>query len=124
MSHTQLVPSSSSNFQRILNDALKAYQKRTKHNLLEHPLATQLQACNSTTTILALLYQQVHEFNRSQSSDGRLSKWLDPTVNVLYALSGKLGEGVGLVFSPAKVIFAGVGVLLLVRISIILCVGH
>ncbi|KAF8486910.1 hypothetical protein DFH94DRAFT_796961 [Russula ochroleuca] len=31
-------------------------------------------------------------------------------VNVLYALSGTLGEGVGLVFSPAKVIFAGIGI--------------
>ncbi|KAI0301677.1 hypothetical protein B0F90DRAFT_1840328, partial [Multifurca ochricompacta] len=31
----------------------------------------------------------------------------------LYALSATLGEGVGLVFSPAKVIFAGIGVLLL-----------
>ncbi|KAH9959282.1 hypothetical protein BC827DRAFT_524479 [Russula dissimulans] len=110
---SQPTPSSSSNFQPIFNDALKAYQKRTKHNLFEHPLATQLQACNSTTSILTLLHQQVHEFNQNRSSDERLSKWLDPTVNVLYALSGKLGEGVGLVFSPAKVIFAGVGVLLL-----------
>ncbi|KAH9959278.1 hypothetical protein BC827DRAFT_1269037 [Russula dissimulans] len=110
---SQPTPSSSSNFQPIFNDALKAYQKRTKHNLLEHPLAAQLQACNSTTTILALLHQQVQEFSQSRTNDERLSKWLDPTVNVLYALSGKLGEGVGLVFSPAKVIFAGVGVLLL-----------
>ncbi|KAH9028257.1 hypothetical protein EDB84DRAFT_1498792, partial [Lactarius hengduanensis] len=39
--------------------------------------------------------------------------WLNPTVNVLYAFSAALGEGVGLVFSPAKVIFAGAGVLLL-----------
>ncbi|KAH9166814.1 hypothetical protein EDB89DRAFT_1815089, partial [Lactarius sanguifluus] len=38
---------------------------------------------------------------------------LNPTVNVLYAFSAALGEGVGLVFSPAKVIFAGAGVLLL-----------
>ncbi|KAF8492977.1 hypothetical protein F5888DRAFT_857450 [Russula emetica] len=41
-----------------------------------------------------------------------LTKWLDPTVNVLYAFTEALGEGVGLVFSPAKAIFVGVGVLL------------
>ncbi|KAF8463389.1 hypothetical protein DFH94DRAFT_848962, partial [Russula ochroleuca] len=37
-------------------------------------------------------------------------------VNVLYTLSETLGEGISLVFSPGKVIFAGVGVLLLVCI--------
>jgi hypothetical protein len=26
-----------------------------------------------------------------------LTKWLNPTVNILYALSGTLGEGVGMV---------------------------
>jgi len=33
-------------------------------------------------------------------------------VNVLFAFSATLGEGVGMMFSPAKVIFAGIGVLL------------
>ncbi|KAH9036090.1 hypothetical protein EDB84DRAFT_1437757 [Lactarius hengduanensis] len=50
-----------------------------------------------------------------------LKKWLVPTINVLYAFSGTLGEGVALVnidssvFPPAKLVFAGVGVLLLPR---------
>jgi len=34
-------------------------------------------------------------------------------VSVLYAFSATLGEGIGMVSSPAKVIFAGIGVLLL-----------
>ncbi|KAF8479510.1 hypothetical protein DFH94DRAFT_831934 [Russula ochroleuca] len=34
-------------------------------------------------------------------------------INVLYTFSVTLGEGVSLVFSPAKVIFVGIGVLLL-----------
>ncbi|KAI9443989.1 hypothetical protein H4582DRAFT_1872066, partial [Lactarius indigo] len=42
-----------------------------------------------------------------------LNKWFVPTVNVLYAFSASLGEGAGLVFSPAKVVFAGAGVLLM-----------
>ncbi|KAH9010035.1 hypothetical protein EDB84DRAFT_1280103 [Lactarius hengduanensis] len=73
----------------------------------------QLQTCNSPTDILAVLRTQVQRFEQSMSSDEKLTKWLNPTVNVLYAFSAALGEGVGLVFSPAKVIFAGAGVLLL-----------
>ncbi|KAH9016025.1 hypothetical protein EDB85DRAFT_2280101 [Lactarius pseudohatsudake] len=76
----------------------------------------QLQTCNSPADILAVLRTQVQQFEQSTSGDDKLTKWLIPTVNVLYAFSGALGEGVGLVFSPAKVIFAGAGVLLLVVI--------
>jgi hypothetical protein len=96
-SHRDLTAASSSNFQLIINNALKAYEKRTKKDLLAHPLASQIQACNSPSAILAVLHQQVQELDQSQSSDDRWTKWLDPTVGVLYALSATLGEGVGLV---------------------------
>src|SRR5580658_3290759 len=97
MSHTPPTSSSSSNFQVIFNNALKAYERRTKKDLLAHPLATQLQYCDSHSSILIVLQQQVQELNQSQSSDERLTKWLDPTVKVLYTLSETLGEGVSLV---------------------------
>jgi hypothetical protein len=101
MSQSQSHPTagSSSNFhwQLIINNALKDYENRTKNNLLAHPLATQLQACDSPDAILAVLQQQLHGLDQSRSSDGRWTKWLDPTVNILYALSATLGEGVGLV---------------------------
>jgi hypothetical protein len=99
MSQTRPTATSSSNFQQIFDNALKAYQRRTKKDLLTHPLAAQLQACDSPSSILAVLQQQVQELNRSPSADDRLTKWLDPTVNVLCALSDVLGEGVGLVCS-------------------------
>jgi hypothetical protein len=99
MSHTQPTASSSANFQPIFNNALKAYERRTKNDLLKHPLAAQLQACDSPSSILVLLQQQVQDLDRSQSSNDRLTKWLDPTISVLYALSETLGEGVGLVCS-------------------------
>ncbi|KAH9073562.1 hypothetical protein EDB83DRAFT_82556 [Lactarius deliciosus] len=105
--------SSHSNFQSILLASLRAYEKQTKKDLLSHPLAARLNSCDSPTAILAVLQDQVQEFEQSRSVDERLTKWLDPTVNVLYAFSATLGEGVGLVFSPAKVVFAGAGVLLL-----------
>ena len=97
MSHAHLVPASSSNFRLIFHNALKVYEKHTKKDILAHPLATQLQECDSPTAILTVLQQQVQELDQSRSSNEALSKWLDPTVNVLYALSGTLGEGVGLV---------------------------
>jgi hypothetical protein len=98
MSRSHLTAASSSNnFQLVINNALKAYEKRTKKDLLAHPLASQLQACNSPNAILTTLRQQFHGLDQSRSSDDRWTKWLDPTVNILYTLSAALGEGVGLV---------------------------
>ncbi|KAH9013212.1 hypothetical protein EDB85DRAFT_984081 [Lactarius pseudohatsudake] len=104
---------SSSNFESIFKTAFKAYKKQTGHDVTSHPLAAWLKTCDSPDAILAVLKAQVEEFDQSRRDDERLTKWLNPTVNVLYAFSATLGEGVGLVFSPAKVIFAGIGVLLL-----------
>jgi hypothetical protein len=96
MSHTHPT-SRSSNFQLILDNALKAYKKRTKKDLLKHPLADRLQACNSPSSILTVLQEQVQELNGSQRGNERLMKWLNPTVNVLHTFSETLGEGAGLV---------------------------
>jgi hypothetical protein len=95
-SHPNATASSSSNFQLIFNNALKAYEKRTKNDLLAHPLAAELQNCNSSSEIIAVLHQQVQGLEQ-QSSDDRWTKWLDPTVNVLYILSKTLGKGISLV---------------------------
>jgi hypothetical protein len=98
MSHTPpTAAASTSKFQLIINNALDIYQKRTKNDLLTHPLAAQLQSCNSPSAILAILQEQVQGLDQSRSSDERWSRWLDPTVNVLYALSETIGAGVGLV---------------------------
>ncbi|KAN0128644.1 hypothetical protein V8E53_013563 [Lactarius tabidus] len=104
---------SSPNFQSIFYAALKTYEKKTKKDLLAHPLAAQLQACKSPGDILAVLQDKVNELDQSRSADERLSQWLNPTINVLYSFSAMIGAGVGLVFSPGSVIFSGIGVLLL-----------
>jgi hypothetical protein len=98
MSHTQSAATSSSNFQLIINNALKVYEKRTKKDLLAHPLAAQLQTCGTPAAILAILQEQVQGLDKSQGGDERWSKWLDPTVNVLFAFSSTIGAGVSLVF--------------------------
>jgi hypothetical protein len=88
---------SSSNFQSIFNAALKAYEKKTKQDLLSHPLAAQLKTCKSPNDILSVLQGKVNELDQSRSADERLSQWLNPTINVLYSFSATIGAGVGLV---------------------------
>ncbi|KAH8984815.1 hypothetical protein EDB92DRAFT_1818883 [Lactarius akahatsu] len=103
MSQTLATAAASSRFQAIFQAALKSYQNQTKKDLTAHPLASQLQSCDSTNAILAVLQDQVREFDQARSGDERLTTWLIPTVNVLYTFSAAVSEGVGLVFSPAKV---------------------
>ena len=91
------ITKSSPNFQSIFHTALKAYEKKTKKDLLAHPLSAQLQACNSPSDILAVLQDKVNEFDQARSADKRLSQWLNPTINVLYSFSATIGAGVGLV---------------------------
>ena len=87
----------SSNLQAIFNASMKEYEKKTKNDLLAHPLMAQLQTCNSPADILVILRTQAQQFEQSTSSDDKLTRWLNPTVNVLYAFSSALGSGVGLV---------------------------
>ena len=109
MSHTQSAAASSYNFQLIINNALKIYEKRTKMDLLAHPLAAQLQTCGTPAAILAILQEQVQGLDKSQSGDEQWSKWLDPTVSVLFAFSSTIGAGVSLVFyklvTPPRYVF-------------------
>jgi hypothetical protein len=97
MSQTLPKASSSLNFQAIFHTSLKTYEKKTKQDLFTHPLMAQLHTCNSPADILAVLGTQVQQFEQSTSGDDKLTRWLNPTVNVLYAFSSALGAGVGLV---------------------------
>src|SRR6267154_4706877 len=129
MSQAPPVPPPSS-FQSTFSQALHTYKKRTRGDLVLHPLAARLQSCVTPDAILAVLEEQAQAIDQSWNADEKLALWLDPIVNVLYALSSSLGEGVGLVIigtcslsmyalpsifqvsSPAKVIFVGIGVIL------------
>ncbi|KAI9434602.1 hypothetical protein H4582DRAFT_2130964, partial [Lactarius indigo] len=104
--------SSTPNFQPIFDEALKEYKKKTGKELTTHPLADEIKTCDSPEAILTVLQGKANELNPSQRNDDRLTKWLTPTVNVLNALSATLGEGVGTVFPPTKIIFSGIGILL------------
>ena len=98
MSHTSPTASSStSTFQSIFNASLQAYENKTKSKLFDHPLANQLQLCDSPIAVLSALQDLIQQFDQRRTSDDRLKTWLNPTVNVLYSFSAALSEGVGLV---------------------------
>ena len=65
LSHSCLIHSATasssnlSNFQLINNSALKAYQERTKNDLVLRPLTTQLQTYDSPSFVFAVLREQV-----------------------------------------------------------------
>ena len=92
--HTSMV---SSHFQEIFDAALQSYQKQTKKVLSAHPLASELQSCDSTSAIITVLEKQVWEFDKYRCGDKRLTKWLNPTVNVLYAFSAAVSGDTSLV---------------------------
>ena len=97
MSQTTTTADVSSRFQALFQTALKSYQRQTKQDLLVHPLVSQLQACESTAAIVTILQDQVQVLDKSHSGDYRLTKWLNPTVNVLFAFSATVSGGVSLV---------------------------
>jgi hypothetical protein len=128
---------SSYNLPAVLDAALIAYKKQTRQNLIAHPLATQLQACDSPKAMLVILQSYSKQFGSSPSGDERLNAWFGPAANVLDIFYAKLDEGVGSVninsfvghltlmsvqqrVSPAKVVVTGVGVFFLVSDSVFL----
>jgi hypothetical protein len=81
----------------IFNAALETYNRKTKKDLISHPLLPSLQSCDLPEAVLTVLQKQVPAFNEPQSSDDGLTKWVTPTVNVIYSFSETIGQGVGLV---------------------------
>jgi hypothetical protein len=88
---------SQSPFVSIFNAALESYKRKTKKDLASHPLLPSLQICDSPEAVLTVLRDQVPAFNQSLNGDHGLTKWVTPTVNVLYSFSETIGQGVGLV---------------------------
>jgi hypothetical protein len=97
MSTAPSTSTSHSNFASIFNAALETYKLKTKKDLASHPLLSSLQSCDSPEAVLTVLRDQTPTFKQSENGDDRLTKWVAPTVNVLYAFSATVGQGVGLV---------------------------
>lgn len=133
MSQVPSTSTSSPNFETVFTAALKEYEKQTKKDIDSHPLAAELKSCNSPNAVLTVLQTQVNTFDSSEGANERWSKLLDPTVTVLFALSGFISNVTGPVIArhqipcdilltlsqilpPAAAIFTGIGALLQVSI--------
>ena len=97
MSTATSTSTSQSNFASIFNAALESYKRKTKKDLASHPLLPNLQSCDSPDAVLTVLRDQIPAFNQSPNGDDGFTKWVTPTVNVLFSFSGTIGQGVGLV---------------------------
>jgi hypothetical protein len=95
MSHA----SSSSSFRLLFSAALQDYANQTGTKLYEHPLAEQLESCDSVDSITSLLQEHARKFHEFRGEDGKIMKSLKCAVYVLYTLSTSavLSEGISLV---------------------------
>jgi len=93
-------PSSLSSTFRVLFDAaLQDYKDKTGNTLTDHPIAKQLETCESVNSITAILQEQARSFHEFRENDGMLMKALNSSVDVLCApsISSALNEAIGLV---------------------------
>jgi fungal STAND N-terminal Goodbye domain len=81
---------SSSMLQPLFDTALRDYEKQTGMKLIEHPLARQLENCNSVESIIALLQEQARAFTEFRREDDKVMKPLKRVVHVLHAISTNL----------------------------------
>lgn len=96
---TDMDDSSSTRLQVIFEAALEGYETQTGMKLTDHPLARQLENCNSIQSITALLEEQAQSFSKFRGDDGKVMKPLKCAVHVLHRLSTStaLSEGISLV---------------------------
>ena len=93
-------PSSlSSTFRILFNTALQDYKDKTGNSLTDHPIAKQLETCESVDSIAAILQEQARSFRDFTENEGKLMKALNSSVDVLCApsISSALNEAIGLV---------------------------
>ena len=88
---------SSVHLKSILDDALNKYQQKTKKDLLNYWLVSELKCCESSDAVLDILRDQAKAIERTSAGDQRLMKRIGSSVNVLSSISNTLGEGIGLV---------------------------
>ena len=90
----------SSPFQALFESALQDYETQTGIPLANHPLAAQLQNCQSVESVTALLQEQAGAFSNFREND-KIMKLLKSVVSALSWVSatGTLGQAVGMVGS-------------------------
>jgi hypothetical protein len=94
--------SGSSRLRVLFEAALQDYEKQTGTALANHPLAEQLQDCDSVESVTAVLRKQTQAFSEFRGKD-KVMKPLKKAVSVLYKLSSAadFGQAIGLVRQEA-----------------------
>jgi hypothetical protein len=82
-----------SNLKQILDVALSDYKKKTGNDLLDQPLATEVQSCDTINAVLTVLQDQAKELQQFKDGDHRLMEQIDPLTQVLFAFAGTFGVG-------------------------------
>ena len=84
--------------QVLFESALHDYEKQTGIPLANHPLAGQLQNCQSLESVTTLLQEQARAFSQFRESD-KITKSLKSVVSALSRVSATvtLGQDFGLV---------------------------
>ena len=90
--------SGSSHFQVLFESALHDYERQTGITLANHPLAEQLQTCESIESVTTFLQEQARAFNESRGSD-KIIKSIESAVSALSRVSAtaSLGHATGVV---------------------------
>ena len=88
-----------STFRILFDAALQNYKDNTGNTLTNHPIAKQLETCESVNSITAILQEQARSFREFRENEGRLMKALSSSVEVLCApsISSALYEAAGIV---------------------------
>jgi hypothetical protein len=83
---------------------VEEYQDQTSIQLAEHPLASELEKCDSVVSVTRVLEGQLNAFRESRGKLGKLIKPLKRIIHILHALSTSavLGEVIGLVIVMLK----------------------
>jgi fungal STAND N-terminal Goodbye domain len=92
------------NFQLIFDAALDEYTKQTGIDLAQNPFAHKLQHSDSPEVVLKLFQEREREFKEYRDRNRKWMSLLKPTVQVLHALSGPLGESISLVSSTSFIL--------------------
>jgi len=78
-------------FESLFQSALEEFEKETKINLAEHPLAAQLESCNSVESITELLHNQARTFHQFRGNGNKFMTVLNHTIQGLHMLGGAVG---------------------------------
>ncbi len=97
--------SSTSTLQSLFEAALQSYEEQTRVRLIDHPLAQQLENCNSVESIISILQEQARAFTGVRREEGKVMKPLKRIVHVLHATSATLDGAMSLVRQIAPVVF-------------------